>query len=983
MLGKFRLPAILFALVANAAAQYEQAAITGTVRDAQDRPIPHARVQIRNQSTGISHSTVSTGAGVFFSSGLPLGSYTVVVSHEGFGEATATGIRLGVGETRTLSFRMDLAVHSDDISVTGRISEIDQASAAAGTSIGPGQIGGLPLNGRNWAAMLPLIAGAVDPGTSDQRSVRFAGHGRDDNNFTLDGIDAGGISNQPQKSQIRLAIPTSSIAEFKVDSTLFPAETGVGSGAQIVMASQGGTNAYHGDLFEFLRNDRVDARNPFAPGKQPFRLNQFGAGSGGPLVKNRTFFFVAFEALRQRLDQPIQGFTPSASYRSTALAQSPLLAPLIDAYPAGNLPQANDPTTDRFIGLSPQRAGETSGMIRFDHQLTSAATAFLRVNVDESVTDNPLGNLRDRAVADARPINGVLALNQTLSASMLNQVRLGFNQVAYRSIQSTPLPYSLKVTGFTTVSSAKTKEEDDTSAAILDNLTFLRGRHIVKAGVEVRRVLTDPGNSADGTLTYANRPNFVSNILDSATVSSTLPLKRLRKTQVFSFLQDEYKLASNITVNLGARYSFFDVFHETQGRAVPFDFPTCGGLCRPGAEFSRPRTNDIDPRASLAWAPLALKDRTVVRAGFGIYHGDGQLEDQNLPASNDVQSYSLNSRQISGLAYPIAPFLAAAQGILSPRAQNRNRKDEYASQWGISVQQELPAGLVGTAGYFGNKGTDLQTITYANVAGPVTGIVPYPQYGQVQYRTNDSNSTFHALQLSVRRQARAGLLLAANYMWSHAINDGSLGGGETDAITPENVFCRACERASSASDVRHTFTLNSVYQIPYRARFLKPLLSGWSLAGIATAHSGMPVNITITRPASAVPGGYNLTQRPDVVLGVSMTPDGGSTTAHWFNAAAFAVPAPNTWGNAGRNLGRGPSLYQVDLSVARRLPLGERKLVEIRAEAFNLLNRAQFGAPSGDVTVPAQFGVIQSTINTTPIGSGTPRELQLMVRLSF
>ncbi len=360
---------LIFTLSTAAFAQYEQAAITGTIRDPHGRAIPDARIQIQHADTGLIRSTISTSAGVFFLNGLPLGGYTFVASHEGFGEVRFTGIRLAVGQTRTIDVTLNLAPRSESVSVAARLSEIDQASAAVGTRMQHEQISELPLNGRNWASMLPLIAGAVDPGTSDQRSVRFAGHGRDDNNFTLDGVDAGGISNQPQKTQIRLAIPTSSIAEFKVDSTLFPAETGVGSGAQIVMASSGGTNAYHADLFEFLRNDVFDARNPFALQKQPFRLNQFGGAFGGPIVKNKTFVFAAFEALRQRLDQALQGFTPSASYRSTLLAQSPALAPLINAFPTGTARQASDPTTDLFIGLSPQRADETSGMVRIRSSL--------------------------------------------------------------------------------------------------------------------------------------------------------------------------------------------------------------------------------------------------------------------------------------------------------------------------------------------------------------------------------------------------------------------------------------------------------------------------------------------------------------------------------------------------------------------------------------------------------------------------------------
>jgi len=979
-----RISLLLYTLSATAAfAQYEQAAITGTIRDPQGAAVADARIQIQQNDTGFIRTTTSNSSGLFSLNGLALGQHTFVASHAGFRDAKLSDIRLAVGQTRTIEVTLSLDARSEDVSVSARISEIEQTSAAIGSRIEHQQVTELPLNGRNWSSMLPLVAGAIDPGTGDQRSVRFAGHGRDDTNFTLDGIDAGGISNQPQKSQIRIAIPTESIAEFKVDATLFPAETGVGSGAQMVLASSTGSNAMHGDIFEFLQNDVFDARNPFALQKQPFRLNQFGANFGGPIVKNRTFVFVAFEAYRQRLGQSLQGFTPSASYRAQLIAQSPGLAPVVNAYPVGTTPQASDPTTDVFNGLSPQRADETSGSIRVDHRFDDRKTGFFRINVDESVADNPLGNLRDRSIADARPINSVLGLNQVLSPSILNEIRLGFNQVMFRSQQATSTPYTLRVTGFTNVSSSKTKEEDDTSAAIIDNFTITRGRHTIKGGIEVRRVHMNPGSSSDGTLTYTSRANFLANILDSASVTSTLPLKRLQKTQLFAFMQDEYKLASNLTLNLGVRYSYFDVFHETQGRARPFDFATCGGLCPLGAEFSTPRTNDIDPRVAFSWAPKALGGRTVIRSGFGIYHGDGQMEDQNLPASNDVAAYALNSKQIVSLAYPILPFLAKATGTLSPRAQNRNRKDEYASQWGLSVQQELSKRIVASIGYLGNKGTDLQTITYQNVADPATGRIPFPQYGQVQYRTNDSNSTFHALQLSMRRTWQSGLLLNANYMWSHSINDGSAGGGETDAASPENVFCRACERASAATDIRHFFAMNAVYQIPYRARMMKSVLGGWSLSGISTARSGRPVNITISRAATVVPGGYNLTQRPDLNPGVSLTPPGGATTGHWFNPAAFSVPAAGTWGNAGRNLGRGPSLSQIDMSLAKRFQITERLGAEVRAEAFNLLNRAQLGDPMGDVTVPAQFGIITSTINTTPIGSGTPRQIEFKLRLYF
>ncbi len=394
---------VLFCVSQPGFSQTTQASLTGTVSDINGHAIPGARVAVKQRGIGFSRDTESGDAGVYRLPGLPLGYYDVSVTKPGFETAGASEVRLYLGQARNLDFSLQVSGASARVDVAARLSELDPMSASVGTRLEQRQISDLPINGRNWASLLPLTPGATDPGTSDQRSVRFAGHGRDDNNITYDGVDATGISNQPQKTGIRLAIPTSTVAEFRVDSSLYTVDSADGTGGQILIASPRGTNSFHGELFNYLRNDVFDARNPFASGKQPFRLNQFGANLAGPLKRDKTFFFAAFEAYRQSLDQSVVGFTPSASYRSRLLFQSPALAPLINAYPVGNVSQPGDPNTDRFVGLSPQRGSESSGMLRVDHRFSDRVNAMLRVNVDEEVSDTPLNNLRDRTVVDNRP----------------------------------------------------------------------------------------------------------------------------------------------------------------------------------------------------------------------------------------------------------------------------------------------------------------------------------------------------------------------------------------------------------------------------------------------------------------------------------------------------------------------------------------------------------------------------------------------------
>ena len=849
-----------------------------------------------------------------------------------------------------------------------------------------------PLNGRNWTSLTALTPGAIDQGGSTQRSIRFTGRGRDEMNITYDGVDATGIVNQAQKAFVRLAIPISAISEFRVDSVLPSAETaGDAGGAQIIVASPSGGNRFTGSLFEFFRNSDFDARSPLdlTKGPLPFHLNQFGGNFGGPIKKNKTFFFVNFEAIRQVQDLSLAGFVPSAAIRAQVLSQSPALAPIISDYPVGNGAIASN-GVQQWNGVGGSFDNEYSEMIRIDHRFTDATTSYVRFSYDNATTVAPLGSLTDRQLNSARPLNGVAELLHVFSPAFVNEFKVGTNQMVSHAFNLTPFPYTVNVSGFTALNASSTSNQDGRTYSFLDNVSLVRGRHVIKFGVEVRPTGINEGNSFAGTLTYNSVANFEANALDSAAYTALLPLKRMRKVVDFGYVQDEFRLRPNLTINTGLRYEFYSDFHETTGRAIPFDFLTCGGFCAPNAPFLYPAKNNIDPRVGLAWAPEVFNGRTVIRAGYGIYHEDAQLDDQNFPTANDEPRYSLaRGAQFPNLTYPFDSLLATATGILSPKDQLRNRKDTYVQQWIASIQQALPMKIVGTISVIGNKGTNIMNRSYINLINPVTGTRPYPQFGQIELRAKDSDSLFNGLQFQAQRNLAKGWMLTSNYMWSHAINDASLGSGVED-VFPENVSCRVCDRASSDQDARQSFAVSSIYELPFgpgkgmlTSGVAGKIFGSWELTGVGAGRTGLPVNITVDRSAAVMPDGNSGNQRPNYVAGTSMVPAAGSTPLAWINIGAFSVPAAQTWGTLGRNAFRGPALWQIDTALRRRFALRERVGLELRAECFNLLNRAQYGNPLADISAPASFGRITTLVNSAPVGSGTPRQFELAGRISF
>jgi len=972
-------------------AQVDRTAITGTVTDQQGNRVPQSSVRATESATGFQRETLTSSQGTYELSGLPPGVYSIQFLKTGFSVLTAEGVEQLVGQTRTLNVRLELAHEKQQTTVIEPLVDLDKVDATVGAAIERAQVSDLPINGRGWATLTALAPGAIDNGAGDQRTIRFAGHGLDDNNLTLDGIDATAVWNQEQREYMRLNVPLDSIQEFQVQSQNFGADAQNGTaGGQVSVVSPSGTNSFHGQIFDYFRNNALDARSPFdGPSPDPFLLNQFGGALGGPVQRGKSFFYLDYEGLRQRLDGTQIGLVPSPTLAAQAALTSPVLAPILEAFPAGTSPTST-PGVWNYDAVGRQLDNEDSGMIRFDHYFSDRTTVFIRFNADEAVESIPSGNLIVQTKYDTKFNNGVVSLSHVFTPSLLNDFKFGVNQTIYHQANVSPLPFGVSVSGFSSLTGSTTSDDPSKTFDLIDNLSWAKGRHVLKFGVEIRRIFMNQGSSASGTLTYTSTTAFEDNDMGSATYTAMLALVRQRKTEYFGYAQDEWKATPNLTITAGIRYNFFNALHAIGNNDVPFDFGTCGGYCPNTDAFFHPRYDDIDPRLGIAWS----RGNTVLRAGSGIYHTDGQVDDQDLPIDNTIERYTFSNTMFPTLAYPLTSFLQYAEagglGVVTPRDLDRNRKDDYVASWTASVQQKLPFKVLGTASYLGNKGTDVLTTTYTNLVNPVTGVAPYPAFGPVSWRGDVGNSTFHAFQLNARRAFQNGLLFSANYMWSHSINDGSIGGGESD--TPQDSFCRSCDKASSDDDVRQLFNLSAVYQLPFGAGrpylstpgIARTVLGGWTLSAIGSSQTGLPFNITLTRSNGSVPGDYAVSgeERPNYVYGVPLTPPGGSTPSEWVNPAAFSTPASGTFGDLGRNAFRDPAISDVDLALAKDISLMEHVKVRLRADIFNVLNRAQYGAPNANLSA-ANFGTITTTISSYATGRGTPREFQLSAKISF
>jgi hypothetical protein len=989
---------LIFAcLVLPVVAQVDHASLNGTVTDQSGATVENAKVAVASSANGFRRQVLTGAGGTYEVPGIPVGVYTVTIAKTGFKSVEVKDVELFVGQPRTIDARLPVGAVTDSVEVTATVETLNRTSAEVGGLIESEQIKEIPVSGRNWASLMLLAPGAINYGDGAQRSIRFSGHSLDDSNFAFDGVDTSGVQEQTQKADTRLNIALDAIAEFRVSTSNYTAESGAAGGAQINVVSKSGSNQFHGSTFYAVRNDALDARGPFDGSSiPPFTLHQFGASLGGPVIRNKAFFYVNYEGLRQSLGETFINFVPNDAFRSLALATSPALKPILAAYPTGGTPVPGAAPcvvngisfacTNQVTDVATDTVREDAGMFRFDYRFSDSTTSYVRYNIDNAYIDNPTDALGDHNVVPHVPTNLVLQLQHIFSPTTVNETKFGLNRANYHNWSYGTAPLSVSAGPFDGLNGTSLDTEVGTTFSYIDNLTLTRGRHTLKFGVDIRRVrLNNSGNTlTTSSISYTDAQSLVDNSAASATYLQGEGVVGNRRTFYQGYAQDEFKIRPRLTLNLGLRYEYYSVMHEILNRSAVVDIAGCGGFCPKGTPYYSPNTKDFGPRIGVAWAP---DGKTSIRSGFGIFYGGNQNDDFSDPAESAVPRYSLAQSDFPALAYPLVAFLDPKNQLFSPKAIDRHRKDLSYNNWDFVVQREIAKDFVAQVGYTGSEGHHLFDRYTINLINPVTGKRPLSAFGSFGLKANDGNNNFNALQASLQRRFIHGLLLQMNYMWSHGITDSSIGAGES--VTIQDMACRACDRSSTNIDVRHTMAMNGVYQLPFGPgkQFLSSngalsrLLSGWELAGIATARTGLPVNVTASRKAAALPDGNTSSQRPNLVPGVPIYA-ANQTINNWFNPAAFATPASGTWGNLGRYITNGPGNYEIDSSLQKRFRLTERAGLNFRAAGYNLLNHPQYANPSGNWS-SSSFGRITGTLNSGAVGTGAPRRIEFMLRAEF
>jgi Carboxypeptidase regulatory-like domain/TonB dependent receptor/TonB-dependent Receptor Plug Domain len=1117
---------LVFALCAPLAlAQVNSATISGTVRDASGAVLPGVSVAIQNQDTGISRTVITNETGRYTAPALGLGSYQVTAQLQGFQSQVHSGLALTVGREAVVDFTLSVGTVAQTVEVKGEAPLVELTNANMGGLVDDRTIREMPLNSRSWDTLAYMVPGVVKYGTanadfnsgSGANKFSVAGSRSYSNSFLLDGTDVNDSSNSTPGGSAGTNLGVDAIKEFKIVATTFSAEYGRASGAVVSAVTRSGTNELHGSLFEFLRNSAFDARTIFdlndrdGDGKAdlpPFRRNQFGGVLGGPIQKDRTFFFGAYEGFRQaRSDTTIAvvptaaaklGILPcappanrvagseaarlcpgspinsSGSYGTYTVTPNPKIVPYLQYYPDPNGQIFKNRTTGddlyigEFVGAPNNVIRQDFFMGRVDHQLTPSTNLFGRYQFDDDSNTAPKVQGNIDVQTRARRQYATLQSNTVFKPTLLNAVRFAFNRSAQfqDAIASTDLAKTLtfvpgQIMGTMTVGEERGTPTigdvgSDTNYPRFwvynlwefgDDLTWVNGAHNFKFGGVVKRIQNNNTVQSEvrGQYTFQNIEDLV---LGKPQLFGGVPIgeqgyKGIRQTMLGFYAQDDFKMSSRFTLNLGLRWeTTTDPKDSNLQISNLLDIHDSKETVYPAIHaFFKTLDKNFQPRIGFAWQMNKSASR-VMRAGFGIYH------DLVVPFAFNQQTskyppfyHRLRVRDTTALAqtFPnIAPLLtlsnlAAVQ--MEPIWPTMPAATKY--NYSLAIQQQLGQRSMLEISYVGSQGRHLTryiqlnypnyeivngqkwyparisaglNTTAANCFGPSPAAACTSlninrrnlNWDRIRTKTNDSNSHYDGLQVKAIRQGGSGVTFTAAYTFSKVMDQqGGLNmndNGQRDPTTSLDPDDSAREWGRAAHDATHVFSSSVTYSLPFRftSRAASALLAGWEISGTSLAMSGQPLTPQLMFDYSRT-GNSGAADRPDLVPGRSLNPTHGigtngtklGTPEHWFDPYAFALPnplglstpVPGFLGNVGRNTIIGPSLVNFDAALLKRFNLKENTNLTFRAEFFNVLNHTNLGQPNlQPILQDGSYNDAGGRITTT---STHNREIQFGLKLVF
>jgi hypothetical protein len=1045
------------------------ATLQGTVTDTKGAVVPNATVTARNKGTSFERTSQTDTEGNYQIAALPVGSYNIEVKAQGFKTQVADKVPIEVARTVVQNFQMDIGAISETVLVSSEASVIESTTTSVGTVINQRTVQEIPLNGRHFVDLGLLIPGSVTPPQNGFLTAPLRGQGsfglntaggREDTvNFMINGVNL----NDMVQNQITFQPSINTVQEFKVDNSTFSAEYGRNSGAITNIATRSGTNEYHGELFEFLRNSALDSRNFFerTPHPAPFRRNQFGFNVGGPINlphfgeggpifsykgKNKTFFFFSYEGTRQRQGLTISGVTvPTDAQR--AGVTDPVIKQLLPRIPQANVGSSG------FSGsaTAPVNIDQGTGDVSHTFGSKDRLHGYYAFQRDERGEPTLQGNSIPGFGDTRRSRRQIFTLNETrtFSSNVVNEARFGFNRIHILfspNAQLNPLDFGIKdgvteaiglpqinVTGAGLNFGGPAgfpQGRSDTTYVVSDTLNYLRGNHSFKFGGEWRRFLNNNTNKDTGTFGFANMAAFLQGTANTFNVTlgsgSSDVSSAISQGALGLFVQDNYKVRPNLTLELGLRYDWLMSPTERYNRFVDF-VPETRSLVRVNSGIApvyHTNWKNFQPRVGFSWDPFK-NGKTSIRGAYAI------LADQ--PVTNLVTGNATNPPFATNVALPANtttqlfnatdPGHAVPGSTVSPSSSDPQFDNAYVQSWNLNVQREVRPGFAVTIGYFGSKGTHLRLTrnlnqTFLNAAlNPVrpfptvsssSPLVPNLPLLNITFREGTGNSSYNALWVTANKRLSRGLQFNASYTFSKSID---LNSQSSQGVTAQDSYNLQGDRGLSDFDARHRFVISGLYELPFRGNQFK---EGWQLSLITQSQTGNPVTLLAGNAGAigAIPAANAnsltglATLRPDVTGPITISPTAapGVIGVQYFansvcdprpggscpSGSAVVLPVAFVggktifhFGSQGRNVVIGPGFNNSDFSIIKRTKLSESKLIEFRWEVFDIFNHANFGQPGRTAQVGSTtFGVISNT--RFPTGdSGSSRQMQFALKFKF